>query len=295
MSLVTFVWSWQSRMSSNIGGWKHGGRLITLIDFPPEPLLDVSASRPLTEMWVHVCVDSAECDCEFSFSEEDNRPSPESVEHDACVRRRVVSQHWHKCYNTLLCKCQSHPIKCLSDAIALKGFPPIKFCVCYRLCFLFFLSFPETLHSQECCARTPLQYIQWQLIQYHVSCCSSLALFSVILLGHVCLLFICEQFWPPTRWLYLQRCQSVVCSVDFTLITGCSTRSQAPTLFCSVAAMKFILAVQKQPTVTDFSRRCLMIDQWTLHTHLSYFPILFLCSALSVSEVFCCLGDWAKN
>lgn len=197
---------------------------------------------PLTEMWVHVCVDSAKCDCEFSFSEEDNRPSPESVEHDACVRRRVVSQHWHKCYNTLLCKCQSHPIKCLSDAVALKGFPPIKFCVCYQLCFLFFLSFPETLHSQECCARTPLQYIQWQLIQYHVSCCSSLALFSVTLLGHVCLLFICEQLWPPTHWLYLQRCQSVVCSVDFTLITGCSNRSQAPTLFCSVAAMKFILA-----------------------------------------------------
>lgn len=232
--------------------------------FLSEPLLDVSTSCPLTEMWERVCLTLPSVTVSFLIPRKKTAP-PESVERDACVRQQVVPQHWHKCYDTLLCKCQSHPIKWLSDAIAHKGIPPIKFSVCYQLCFLVFPSFPETLYRQECCSYTPLQYIQWQRrpmscysTTFHAagaSCC-----FCDSLGSSLCLLFICKQFWPPTHWLYLQQCQSVVCSVDFTLIIGCSTCCQAPTLSCSVTVMKFILAVQEQPTVTGFSLRCLKID-----------------------------------
>lgn len=78
----------------------------------------------------------------------------------------------------------------------------------------------------------------------------------------LCLLFICKQFWPPTQWLYLQQCQSAVCSVDFTLIICFSTCCQAATLFCLVSVMKCIRAVQEQPSnhISDFSSRCLKID-----------------------------------
>ncbi len=145
------------------------------------PLLDVSTSCPLTEMWEHVCLTLPSVTVSFLFPRNKTAP-PESVERDACVRQQVVPQHWHKCYDTLLCKCQSHPIKWLSDAIAHKGIPPIKFSVCCQLCFLFFplfqrhfidKSLARTVHAPTVCSVTAETR---ELLQYHVSCCSGLML-----------------------------------------------------------------------------------------------------------------------
>lgn len=123
-------------MSSNIGRWKCVGRLITLIEFFfPEPLLDVSTSCPLTEKWAKT-LSSVTVSFHF-WGRKLPLLSQWSMMH--VLRQQVVPQHRHKCYDTLLCKCQSHPIKCSSDAIAHKGFPPIKFWVCYQFSFLFFL------------------------------------------------------------------------------------------------------------------------------------------------------------
>lgn len=120
-----------------------------------------AASRCLRKLPINwkVSENSVKCDCEFSFLRKKTAP-PESVEHDACVRHQVVPQHLHKRYDTLLCKCQSHPIKCSSDAIAHKGFPPIKFCVCYQFSFLFFLLFRRhfinkcVVHTRPCSTLT---------------------------------------------------------------------------------------------------------------------------------------------
>lgn len=106
-----------------------------------QPHLGVSPSRPLTEMCeqMHLTVLSVTLlsVTEFSFQRRKTAPL-ESLERDASVWQQVGPLHSCKCCDTLLCKCQSHPIKWLSDAIAHKGIPPMKFFVCYQLCFPFF-------------------------------------------------------------------------------------------------------------------------------------------------------------
>lgn len=146
------MWSGCSVVSVNTGGWERVGQSITFIDLylsrsPIPRKLPVNWS-----LWAYV-FDSAKCDWEFSVRRKRTAP-PESVEHDACVWQHVVPLHWHKCYDTLLCKCQSHPINWLSDAIAHKGLPPIKLCLLSAL-FPVFLSFLATLNRQECCHTRP--------------------------------------------------------------------------------------------------------------------------------------------
>lgn len=142
-----------------------------------QPHLGVSPSRPLTEMCeqMHLTVLSVTLlsVTEFSFQRRKTAPL-ESLERDASVWQQVGPLHSCKCCDTLLCKCQSHPIKWLSDAIAHKGIPPMKFFV---IGFVSRFSLSQTrmlfidapaIHSERGKTR--------ELLQCHVSCRSTLML-----------------------------------------------------------------------------------------------------------------------
>lgn len=167
---------------------------------------------------------------------------------------------------------------------------PTNKVLCLWALFPVFPSFLETLNRQLCChAVHPMTDLWAVTIQYMFHAAIASCCFCDSLGLCLCLLFICKQFWPPTHLLYLQ-CQSQVCSVDFTLIIGCSTCCQAPTLSCLVPVMKFIHAVQEQPTVMDFRDHCWIIDYWALPLQLSYFPLLCLCPVLSVAALLLLLS-----
>lgn len=133
------------------------------------------------------------------------------MERDACVRQQVVSLRWHKCYDTLLCKCQSHPIKWLSDAIAHKGIPPTKFSVCYQLCFLFFHLFRRHFIDESVVRTRPLQYTRWPL-QYHVSCSGSP------------MLFLWFSWVMSVLVIHLQAVLTTYALAIFTTMSVCSLR-----------------------------------------------------------------------
>lgn len=212
---------------------------------------------------------SAECDCEFSCLRKKTAP-PDSVERDACVRQQVVPPHWHKCSDTLLCKCHSHPIKCSSDAIAHKGFPPIKFCVCYRFCFLLFFSSSSSLfwgHS-VCLPYVPLQYSDRQtceLLQQHASCCGSLSL-SLWFSWVMCVLVIHLQAVLTTYTLAIFTTMSACClqcwlHFDYPLLCLLSS-SDIILLGCSDKTHPFCLSANYSNRVYPSPPDDRLLNRW---------------------------------
>lgn len=69
MGLVTFVWSWESRVSSNTGGAETCRPIDHAYWFLFQTPLDVSMSWPLNEKWAHMCLTLTSVTVSFLFWE----------------------------------------------------------------------------------------------------------------------------------------------------------------------------------------------------------------------------------
>lgn len=128
-----------------------------------------------------------DCDCEFCFRSRLTAPH-ESAERDVSVWQ----PDGHKSCNTLLFKCQSHPITYLSDVIAHKGMPPIKLYVChwafvFPSCVSVFSNIKASWRAYRGCRNNAFSDRE-DLWAVTVSCSmlQNPYCVSLIFLGHVC-------------------------------------------------------------------------------------------------------------
>lgn len=193
-------------------------------------------------------------------------PSQWSMMH-ACVRQRVAPLlHWHECGDTLLCKCQPHPIKWLSDAIAHEGIPlpfnKVVFVVRFVSVF-----FPPHFFSRDYSKTSALAHAltahavsDETSLLYHVPRCSSLIL--CLWLSRVMSVLV----------IHLQAVLTTYTPAIFTTVSVCSLQCWLPfdywLLVLAVrhphcparsqwwnSSMLFKINLQ----LTDFRRCCLMI------------------------------------